>query len=105
MYKIIKILQLCISDKKPPKLASQIMAYATEARLTNAISKHGIPDKDDVTTRVIDEFVNDIFVDVEEEDDALQVLWEKTPESEKAKIKNSITSKAKGLIKKFNNLR
>ena len=81
------------------------MAYATEARLTNAISKHGIPDKDDVTTRVIDEFVNDIFVDVEEEDDALQVLWEKTPESEKAKIKNSITTKAKRLIKKFNNTR
>ena len=81
------------------------MAYATEARLTNAISKHGIPDKDDVTKRVIDEFVNDIFVDVEEEDDALQVLWEKTPESEKAKIKNSITTKAKRLIKKFNNTR
>ena len=81
------------------------MAYATEARLTNAISKHGIPDKDDVTTRVIDEFVKDIFVDVEEEDDALQVLWEKTPESEKAKIKNSITTKAKRLIKKFNNTR
>lgn len=81
------------------------MAYATEARLNNAISKHGIPDKDDVMTRIIDEFVNDIFIDVKAEDEILQALWDDATESEKAKIKNSITSKAKGLIKKFNNTR
>ena len=81
------------------------MAYATEARLTNAISKHGVPDKDDVTARIIEEFVNDIFVDVKTEDDVLQALWDNAPESEKAKIKNSVTSKAKGLIKKFNKSR
>lgn len=81
------------------------MAYATEARLTNAISKHGVPDKDDVTARIIEEFVNDIFVDVKTEDDVLQALWDNAPESEKAKIKNSVTSKAKGFIKKINKSR
>ena len=79
------------------------MAYATEQRLTNAISKHGVPDTDLIAERIVEEFVSDIFVDIKADDDALQILWDGAAESEKAKVKNTLVAKAKGLIKKHNN--
>jgi len=87
---------------KPPKLISKIMAYATEARLNNAISKHGAPTEDEVIKRIVKEFVDDIFVDIETEDEDLHQEWSEEAESDKAKIKTTLTSKANGLIKKIN---
>ncbi|XP_066910287.1 RNA-editing ligase 2, mitochondrial-like isoform X2 [Clytia hemisphaerica] len=87
---------------KPPKLISKIMAYATEARLNNAISKHGAPTEDEVIKRIVKEFVDDIFEDIETEDGDLHQEWSKEAESDKAKIKTMIASKANGFIKKIN---
>ena len=81
------------------------MAYATEPRLHNAISKHGSPDNEEVNKRIVDEFIEDIFVDIKKDDAALFDEWDSTAESEKAKIKNSLKAKANGLIKKFNKSR
>jgi len=98
---------IIIAEKKgkAPKLPSRLMAYATEPRLHNAISKHGSPDNDEINKRIVDEFLEDIFVDVKRDDATLHAEWESTAESEKAKIRNSLTSKANGLIKKFNKSR
>merc|ERR1712200_400269 len=34
--------------QQAPKLQSKVLAYATEQRLTNAISKHGYPDNQEI---------------------------------------------------------
>ena len=87
---------------KPPELTIKIIAYATEARLKNAVSKHGAPTDDEVIKRIVKEFVDDIFVDIETEDDDLHQEWSKEAESEKAKIKTTLALKANRLIKKIN---
>ena len=79
------------------------MAYATEQRMTNAISKHGVPDTDLIAKRIVDEFITDIFEDIKIDEDALQILWDAAAESEKAKVKNTLVAKAKGLVNKYNN--
>lgn len=53
--------------QQAPKLMSKILAYATEQRLTNAVSKHGFPDGKKIEEQVIEEFVNDVFVDIKED--------------------------------------
>lgn len=89
-------------NNKAPTLLTKLMAYATEQRLTNAISKHGFPEDGDkeLKTRVVNEFVDDIFVDIKE-DAALNEEWENAPDSEKNKIKSKVTGKANGLIHKL----
>uniref|UniRef100_A0A7M5UZH0 RNA ligase (ATP) n=1 Tax=Clytia hemisphaerica TaxID=252671 RepID=A0A7M5UZH0_9CNID len=83
-----------------PSLIIKIMAYATVARLNNAISKHGAPTEDEVIKCIVKEFVDDIFVDIETEDEDLHQEWSKEAESDKAKIKTMISSKANRMIKK-----
>lgn len=85
--------------KQPPKLVSKIMAYSTEQRLTNAISKHGFPDNEETSKQVVNEFLEDILIDIKQDED-LFAEWNQAPESEKAKIKKSIMGKAQGLINK-----
>jgi len=91
-------------QKQGPKLIGKIQAYATEQRLTNAISKHGFPESREVEDRVVEEFVKDVLVDIKD-DEQLNQEYDNATEAERNKIRSALGSKAAGLIKKLKSKR
>ncbi|XP_057316468.1 RNA-editing ligase 1, mitochondrial-like [Hydractinia symbiolongicarpus] len=104
--KLAEFIELCNTPQpkgkevKERSLQAKIFDYANEMRLISAISKIGAPKNPEIEEEVREEFMNDVFVDVKE-NEALQTQWESADEETKVKIKNAMKNKVNGLITKY----
>ncbi|XP_057316463.1 RNA-editing ligase 1, mitochondrial-like isoform X2 [Hydractinia symbiolongicarpus] len=85
---------------KERSLQAKIFDYANKMRLISAISKIGAPKTPEIEEEIREEFMNDVFVDVKE-NEALQTQWESADEETKVKIRDIMKRKVDGLIKQY----
>ena len=98
---------LHLDTTKPKKegLLHRVLPYATEQRLTSAISKVGAPVNEDIEGEICDEYLTDLFTDVFEYEPEFRNEWESASEVEKCKVNKVIKQKTTGLLKKYKNSR
>ena len=77
-----------------------MLRYVTDNRMVSAVSKIGPPESDDLEKAVEEEFMEDVFTDMLE-DEKNNTLWESCDDKQKEVVKKCLKGKTAALLKKY----
>eukprot|EP00795_Rhopilema_esculentum_P014123 gene14123-5117_t len=77
-----------------------MLRYVTDNRMVSAVSKIGPPESDDLKKAVEEEFMEDVFTDMLE-DEKNNTLWESCDDKQKEVVKKCLKGKTAALLKKY----
>ena len=86
---------------RPDKTLIPIMLqYVTENRMVSAVSKHGLPETDELKVAIEKEFMDDVISDMTM-DEKNNTLWEACSDKQKEVVKKCLKGKTGALLAKY----